>query len=145
MECRADTMPLWSKYHELFFMKQPYFLSKKEKKCMSLPSTLKCNANLKKTNEIYLQKSYKRINFWTNFNQKGHQIYYFRSVTLIRLKTPFSFLINCVQSYRNILKFWDFLKTKNPYNLLGQLQKNVTQGRINREISQYSELPVVIY
>lgn len=51
------------------------------------------------------------------------------------------FLINCVQ--RNIPKFWGFLKTKNPHNLLEQLQNNVTQDRIDREISQYKELPGV--
>lgn len=77
------------------------------------------NAMLKKTewNYAFTKIIQTHLFFWTNFHQKGYQICYFCSVFLIRLKTPFSFLINCVQSYRNIPKFWGFLKTKKPHTI----------------------------
>lgn len=72
---------------------------------------------------------------WNNriFSKKKNACHCYRLFNKLRSK---------LQKY--IPKFWGFLKTKNPHNLLGQLQNNVTQNRIDREISQYKELHGVV-
>lgn len=64
---------------------------------------------------------------------------------LDQTKNPF-FIFNKLRSkLQKYSQIFGFSKNKkNPHNLLGQLQKNVTQGRIDREISQYQELPGVV-